>query len=79
MMLALHGAKADTPNMIHRRNGIGESASLGGTNDKPFGSTVDTSKGGSATIDHLKVFATSELADEWFQRMNDPEGRCFSV
>jgi hypothetical protein len=27
-------------------------------------------------IDHLKAFATSELADEWFKE-NDPEGVAF--
>jgi hypothetical protein len=27
-------------------------------------------------VDHLKVFATQELADEWFQE-NDPEGVAF--
>jgi len=36
---------------------------------------VDTSKE-VGDIDHLKVFATSELADEWFKE-NDPEGVAF--
>ena len=27
-------------------------------------------------VDHLKVFATPELADEWFKE-NDPEGIAF--
>jgi len=30
----------------------------------------------NSDIDHLKVFATSELADEWFKE-NDPEGVAF--
>ena len=34
---------------------------------------VDTSKE-VGDVDHLKVFATPELADEWFKE-NDPEGR----
>jgi hypothetical protein len=29
-----------------------------------------------ATSTHLKVFATAELADEWFKE-NDPEGVAF--
>jgi hypothetical protein len=33
---------------------------------------VDTSKE-VGDVDHLKVFATSELADAWFKE-NDPEG-----
>ena len=33
---------------------------------------VDTSKE-VGDVDHLKVFATAELADEWFEE-NDPEG-----
>jgi hypothetical protein len=28
-------------------------------------------------VDHLKVFATPELADEWFQE-NDPEDVAFA-
>ena len=36
---------------------------------------VDTSKE-VGDVDHLKVFATPELADEWFQE-NDPEGIAF--
>jgi hypothetical protein len=36
---------------------------------------VDTSKE-VGDVDHLKVFATSELADEWFKE-NDPEGVAF--
>jgi len=36
---------------------------------------VNTSKE-VGDIDHLKVFATSELADEWLQE-NDPEGVAF--
>ena len=36
---------------------------------------VDTSKE-VGDVDHLKVFATPELADEWFQE-NDPEGVAF--
>ncbi len=33
---------------------------------------VDTNKE-VGDVDHLKVFATAELADEWFKE-NDPEG-----
>ena len=36
---------------------------------------VDTSKE-VGDVDHLKVFATPELADEWFKE-NDPEGVVF--
>ena len=36
---------------------------------------VDTSKE-VGDVDHLKVFATQELADEWFKE-NDPEGVAF--
>jgi hypothetical protein len=36
---------------------------------------VDTNKE-VGDVDHLKVFATPELADEWFQE-NDPEGVAF--
>jgi hypothetical protein len=36
---------------------------------------VDTSKE-VGDVDHLKVFATPELADEWFQE-SDPEGVAF--
>jgi hypothetical protein len=36
---------------------------------------VDTSKE-VGDVDHLKVFATAELADEWFKE-NDPEGMAF--
>ena len=36
---------------------------------------VDTSKE-VCDVDHLKVFATAELADEWFKE-NDPEGVAF--
>jgi hypothetical protein len=38
---------------------------------------VDTSKE-VGDIDHLKVFATPELADEWFKE-NDPEGAAYEV
>jgi hypothetical protein len=38
---------------------------------------VDTSKE-VGDIDHLKVFATPELADEWFKE-NDPEGAAYQV
>ena len=37
---------------------------------------VDTSKE-VGDVDHLKVFATSELADAWFKE-NDPEGVAFA-
>ena len=37
---------------------------------------VDTSKE-VGDVDHLKVFATQELADEWFKE-NDLEGVAFS-
>jgi len=36
---------------------------------------VDTNKE-VGDVDHLKVFATPELADEWFKE-NDPEGVAF--
>ena len=36
---------------------------------------VDTSKE-VGDVDHLKVFATAELADEWFKE-NDPESVAF--
>jgi hypothetical protein len=36
---------------------------------------VDTTKE-VGDVDHLKVFATPELADEWFKE-NDPEGVAF--
>ena len=36
---------------------------------------VDTSKE-VGDVDHLKVFATTEFADEWFKQ-NDPEGVAF--
>jgi hypothetical protein len=36
---------------------------------------VDTNKE-VGDVDHLKVFATAELADEWFKE-NDPEGVAF--
>ena len=36
---------------------------------------VDTSKE-VGDVDHLKVFATAELADEWL-KANDPEGVAF--
>jgi hypothetical protein len=36
---------------------------------------VDTNKE-VGDVDHLKVFATAELADEWFKK-NDPEGAAF--
>ena len=36
---------------------------------------VDTDKE-VGDVDHLKVFATAELADEWFKE-NDPEGVAF--
>ena len=36
---------------------------------------VDTNKE-VGDVDHLKVFATPELADEWF-KVNDPEGAAF--
>jgi len=36
---------------------------------------VDSSKE-VGDVDHLKVFATSELADEWLKE-NDPEGVAF--
>jgi hypothetical protein len=36
---------------------------------------VDTSKQ-VGDVDHLKVFATSEAADTWFEE-NDPEGVAF--
>ncbi len=36
---------------------------------------VDTKKE-VGDVDHLKVFATPELADEWFKE-NDPEGAAF--
>jgi hypothetical protein len=36
---------------------------------------VDTSKE-VGDVDHLKVFATPELADEWLKE-NDPEGVVF--
>jgi hypothetical protein len=36
---------------------------------------VDTNKE-VGDVDHLKVFATPELADEWFKE-NDPEGVVF--
>ena len=36
---------------------------------------VDTNKA-VGDVDHLKVFATAELADEWCKE-NDPEGVAF--
>jgi hypothetical protein len=36
---------------------------------------VDTNKE-VGDVDHLKVFATPELAEEWFKE-NDPEGVAF--
>jgi hypothetical protein len=36
---------------------------------------VDTNKE-VGDVDHLKVFATPELADEWFKE-NEPEGAAF--
>jgi hypothetical protein len=36
---------------------------------------VDTNKE-VGDVDHLKVFATTEFADEWFKQ-NDPEGVAF--
>ena len=36
---------------------------------------VDTNKE-VGDVDHLQVFATAELADEWFKE-NDPEGAAF--
>ena len=38
---------------------------------------LDTSKE-VGDVDHLKVFATPELADEWFKE-NDPEGAAFAT
>ena len=38
---------------------------------------VDTNKE-VGDIDHLKVFATAELAGEWFKE-NDPEGAAFAT
>lgn len=37
---------------------------------------VDTNKQ-VGDVDHLKVFATSDAADEWFKE-HDPEGVAFS-
>jgi hypothetical protein len=37
---------------------------------------VDTSKQ-VGDVDHLKVFATSDAADEWFE-VHDPEGVAFA-
>jgi hypothetical protein len=42
---------------------------------RPFGFTSTRTKVGD--VYHLKVFATAELADEWFQE-NDPEGVAFA-
>ena len=39
------------------------------------GRAVDTNKE-VGDVDHLKVFATPELADAWFKE-NDPEGVAF--
>ena len=36
---------------------------------------IDTNKE-VGDVDHLKLFATPELADEWFKE-NDPEGAAF--
>jgi hypothetical protein len=46
-----------------------------GTNMTTVWIYVDTSKE-VGDVDHLKVFATQELADEWFKE-NDPQGVAF--
>jgi len=52
---------------------IGESASSGGTNDRLDLHRTSKQVG---DIDHLKVFATARVAEEWFED-NDPLGVAF--
>jgi len=74
MMLALHGRQADS----RIQSGKGKALATAEAQEEPMTTVwiyVDTSKE-VGDVDHLKVFATAELADEWLKE-NDPEGVAF--